>query len=192
MTQEMNLAELQELKEQFALFSRKLDKLAIINDNMLKEVMTRYVSVIEREYKSRFLVSLIGAPVLTVVFLAMGYHWGFILLMDAMAAAEFILDRRCYKVLAPQRLATLNMTDATERTIRYRKLRSLIHRILLIPGIALIVWTVLIACGYRLNLPILTVSLVAMVVAVEIGIYREKKVNRNLDDMLRRIKQLKA
>ena len=53
-------------------------------------------------------------------------------------------------------------------------------------------WTVLIACGYRLNLPILTVSLVAMVVAVEIGIYREKKVNRNLDDMLRRIKQLKA
>ena len=185
MTQEMNLAELQELKEQFALFSRKLDKLAIINDNMLKEAMTRHVSVIEREYKSRFLVSLIGAPVLTVVFLAMGYHWGFILLMDAMAAAEFILDRRCYKVLAPQRLAT-------ERTIRYRKLRSLIHRILLIPGIALIVWTVLIACGYRLNLPVLTVSLVAMVVAVEIGIYREKKVNRNLDDMLRRIKQLKA
>ena len=178
----MNLAELQELKEQFALFSRKLDKLAIINDNMLKEAMTRHVSVIEREYKSRFLVSLIGAPVLTVVFLAMGYHWGFILLMDAMAAAEFILDRRCYKVLAPQRLATLNMTDATERTIRYRKLRSLIHRILLIPGIALIVWTV----------PILTVSLVAMVVAVEIGIYREKKVNRNLDDMLRCIKQLKA
>ena len=31
-----------------------------------------------------------------------------------------------------------------------------------------------------------------MVVAVEIGIYREKKVNRNLDDMLRCIKQLKA
>ena len=31
-----------------------------------------------------------------------------------------------------------------------------------------------------------------MVVAVEVGIYREKKVNRNLDDMLRRIKQLKA
>ena len=191
MTQEMNLAELQELKEQFALFSQKLDKLAIINDNMLKEAMTRHVSVIEREYKSRFLVSLIGAPVLTVVFLAMGYHWGFILLMDAMAAAEFILDRRCYKVLAPQRLATLNMTDAAERAIRYRKLRSLTHRILLIPNIVLTVWTVLIACDYSWNVPILSLCLVVIAVAVEIHVYREKKVNRNLDSLLKHIRELR-
>ena len=138
MTQETHFAELQTLKEQFALLSRKLDKQAIINDSILNEAMTRHVSVIEREYRSRFQIALIGAPVLTVVFLLItGFHWGFILLMDAVAATEFLLDRRCYRALAPQRLMTLNMTDAAERAIRYRKLRSLTHRILLIPNIVL-------------------------------------------------------
>ena len=88
MTQETNFAELQELKEQFALLSRKLDKQALINDNMLKETMTRNVSVIEREYKSRFQVVLITVPVLTIVFLIMEFHWGFILLMDVVALTE--------------------------------------------------------------------------------------------------------
>jgi hypothetical protein len=192
MTQETHFAELQTLKEQFALLSRKLDKQAIINDSILNEAMTRHVSVIEREYRSRFQIALIGAPVLTVVFLLItGFHWGFILLMDAVAATEFLLDRRCYRALAPQRLMTLNMTDAAERAIRYRKLRSLTHRILLIPNIVLTVWTVLIACDYSWNVPILSLCLVVIAVAVEIHVYREKKVNRNLDSLLKHIRELR-
>lgn len=191
MTQETNFAELQELKEQFTLLSRKLDKQALINDNMLKEAMTRNISVIEREYKSRFQVALIVAPVLTVVFLVMGLHWGFILLMDAVALAEFLLDCRCYRALAPQRLMSLNMTDAAERAIRYRKLRSMARRVMLIPNIVLVVWTVLIACHYSWNVPILVLCLVAFVVAIEISIYQEKKVNKHLDSLLKHIEELK-
>lgn len=191
MTQETNFAELQTLKEQFALLSRKLDKQAIINENMIKKAMTQSISVIERKYKSSFQVALIGAPVLTVFFLVMGFHWGFILLMDVIAVAEFLLDKRCYKALAPQQLVTLNMTDAAERAIRYRKLRSLTHRILLIPNIVLIVWTILIACDYSWNVPILSLCLVVIAVAVEIHVYREKKVNRNLDSLLKHIQELR-
>lgn len=191
MTQETNFAELQTLKEQFALLSRKLDKQAIINENMIKKAMTQSISVIERKYKSSFQVALIGAPVLTVFFLVMGFHWGFILLMDVIAVAEFLLDKRCYKALAPQQLVTLNMTDATERAIRYQKLRSLTHRILLIPNIVLIVWTILIACDYSWNVPILSLCLVVIAVAVEIHVYREKKVNRNLDSLLKHIQELR-
>ncbi|HIZ02535.1 MAG TPA: hypothetical protein H9819_09870 [Candidatus Bacteroides merdipullorum] len=191
MTQETNFAELQTLKEQFALLSRKLDKQAIINENMIKKAMAQSISVIERKYKSSFQVALIGAPVLTVFFLVMGFHWGFILLMDVIAVAEFLLDKRCYKALAPQQLVTLNMTDAAERAIRYRKLRSLTHRILLIPNIVLIVWTILIACDYSWNVPILSLCLVVIAVAVEIHVYREKKVNRNLDSLLKHIQELR-
>lgn len=191
MTQETNFAELQTLKEQFALLSRKLDKQAIINENMIKKAMAQSISVIERKYKSSFQVALIGAPVLTVFFLVMGFHWGFILLMDVIAVAEFLLDKRCYKALAPQQLVTLNMTDATERAIRYQKLRSLTHRILLIPNIVLIVWTILIACDYSWNVPILSLCLVVIAVAVEIHVYREKKVNRNLDSLLKHIQELR-
>lgn len=191
MTQETNFAELQTLKEQFVLLSRKLDKQAIINENMIKKAMTQSISVIERKYKSSFQVALIGAPVLTVFFLVMGFHWGFILLMDVIAVAEFLLDKRCYKALAPQQLVTLNMTDAAERAIRYQKLRSLTHRILLIPNIVLIVWTILIACDYSWNVPILSLCLVVIAVAVEIHVYREKKVNRNLDSLLKHIQELR-
>lgn len=192
MTPEVNLAEWQTLKEQFALLSRKLDKQAIINENMLRATMTRNASAIEREYKSRLQTALIGAPVLTVVFLVMGFHWGFILLMDITAASEFLLSRRCYKALAPQQLMTLNMTDAAERAIRYRKLQSLTHRILLAPGIVLTVWAVLIACKYSWNVPVLALCLVVIILAVEISIYREKKVNRHLDSLLKHIEELRA
>lgn len=191
MTQETNFAELQELKEQFALLSRKLDKQALINDNMLKETMTRNVSVIEREYKSRFQVVLITVPVLTIVFLIMEFHWGFILLMDVVALTELLLDWQCYRALAPQRLMSLNMTNAAERVIRYRKLRSLTRRGILIPNIVLTVWAVLIACHYSWNVPILTLCLIVSVVAVEISIYQEKKVNKHLDSLLKHIEELK-
>lgn len=191
MTQETNFAELQELKEQFALLSRKLDKQALINDNMLKETMTRNVSVIEREYKSRFQVVLITVPVLTIVFLIMEFHWGFILLMDVVALTELLLDWQCYRALAPQRLMSLNMTNAAERVIRYRKLRSLTRRVILIPNIVLTVWAVLIACHYSWNVPILTLCLIVSVVAVEISIYQEKKVNKHLDSLLKHIEELK-
>lgn len=192
MTQETNFAEWQMLKEQFALLSRKLDKQAIINENMLREAMTRHVSGIERTYKSRFQVALIAAPVLTVVFLVMGFHWGFILLMDIIAASEFILDRQCYRALAPQSLMSLNMTDAAEKAIRYRKLRSLTHRVLLIPDIILTVWAVLIACHYSWNVPILALCLVVIILAVELSFYQEKKVNKHLDSLLKHIEELKA
>lgn len=191
MTQETNFAELQELKEQFALLSRKLDKQALINDNMLKETMTRNISVIEREYKSRFQVVLITVPVLTIVFLIMEFHWGFILLMDVVALTELLLDWQCYRALAPQRLMSLNMTNAAERVIRYRKLRSLTRRVILIPNIVLTVWAVLIACHYSWNVPILTLCLIVSVVAVEISIYQEKKVNKHLDSLLKHIEELK-
>lgn len=191
MTQETNFAELQELKEQFALLSRKLDKQALINDNMLKETMTRNVSVIEREYKSRFQVVLITVPVLTIVFLIMEFHWGFILLMDVVALTELLLDWQCYRALAPQRLMSLNMTNAAERVIRYWKLRSLTRRVILIPNIVLTVWAVLIACHYSWNVPILTLCLIVSVVAVEISIYQEKKVNKHLDSLLKHIEELK-
>lgn len=191
MTQETNFAELQELKEQFALLSRKLDKQALINDNMLKETMTRNVSVIEREYKSRFQVVLITVPVLTIVFLIMEFHWGFILLMDVVALTELLLDWQCYRALAPQRLMSLNMTNAAERVIHYRKLRSLTRRVILIPNIVLTVWAVLIACHYSWNVPILTLCLIVSVVAVEISIYQEKKVNKHLDSLLKHIEELK-
>ena len=121
----------------------------------------------------------------------MEFHWGFILLMDVVALTELLLDWQCYRALAPQRLMSLNMTNAAERVIRYRKLRSLTRRVILIPNIVLTVWAVLIACHYSWNVPILTLCLIVSVVAVEISIYQEKKVNKHLDSLLKHIEELK-
>ena len=91
MTQQIiDSAELQELKAQFTLLDHKLDKQRIINEEILKDSMTRKLSRVEQWYQSRFRTSAIAAPIAGIVFLTQfidkGFHyWGFCLLIIAMA-----------------------------------------------------------------------------------------------------------
>ena len=71
MSQEVNFTELQILKEQFSVFSQKLEKQAIINEDMLKKAMTRKLSFVERDYRKIMLICLVAVPILTMQFILM-------------------------------------------------------------------------------------------------------------------------
>ena len=181
MSQEVNFTELQILKEQFSVFSQKLEKQAIINEDMLKKAMTRKLSFVERDYRKIMLICLIAVPILTMQFILMDFHWGFILLMDCIALAEFYLNKRCYQVLIPRQLLGLSMTEATERVTRYKQLRLQAHKILAIPTV-----------GYSWNLPIIAMIVCVLAVGLSLQLNAEKEIRKKLNDVLKHIKELNS
>ena len=197
MTQQIiDSAELQELKAQFTLLDHKLDKQRIINEEILKDSMTRKLSRVEQWYQSRFRTSAIAAPIAGIVFLTQfidkGFHyWGFCLLIIATGILEVILNKRAYKALDAANLPSMSMTEATEHVARHKHLRKVANSILALPLIVLIVWTILIASDFAWNLTVIAITVLAMGVTVGLGITQQRANKKRLDEVLRQIERLR-
>ena len=189
--QKLDFAELRELKNQFNLLDMKLEKQRIINEEMIQESMKEKLSGIEKSYHYRFRTCTIAAPIISIVFFAMGYHWGFCLLIISTAMLELVLDRKSYRSLNPKELPNLSLTQATENIIKHKKNWGMRNRILLLPTIVLIVWTILIASNYSWNLEIITLTTFMMVVSISWGITQMKKNQKKLESVLEQIKKLR-
>ena len=197
MTHEMDLSELQELRKQFNLIDEKLDKQRIINEEILRESMKSKLSRVELWYRNRFRTSAIAAPIIGIVFLTQfadkGFHyWGFCLLIIATGILEVILNNRAYKALSIGNLPSMSMTEATEHIARHKQLRMMANRILAIPLIALIVWTILIASDFAWNLQVIAITVFAMGIAFVLGITQQRANKKRLDEVLNQIKTLRG
>ncbi len=193
----MDLTELQELRKQFNLIDEKLDRQRIINEEILRESMKSKLSRVELWYQNRFRTSVIAAPIIGIVFLTQfadkGFHyWGFCLLIIATGILEVILNNRAYKALSIGNLPSMSMTEATEHIARHKQLRMMANRILAIPLIALIVWTILIASDFAWNLPVIGITVFAMGVAFALGVTQQRANKKRLDDVLNQIKSLRG
>ena len=193
----LDLKELQELKEQFKLMDAKLDKQRIINEKMLKKSMKENLSHIERWYQYRLRVCSISAPLVSFIFLLKYYdqgiaYWGFCIMIMAVALLELYLDRKSYHALDINNLPNLSMAQATENVIRHKKHRSMSNWTLLIPGIALVAWTILLASDFTWNLNIIAITTFTLGISILWGIYQSKKNNKRLDDVLEQIESLKG
>ena len=158
--QNLDFAELQELKNQFSLLNEKLEKQRIINEEMIQESMKEKLSYIEKWYRDRLIVCLVAAPIASIFFygkyITEGFgHWGFSLMILVIGLLEFFLDRQSYKALDVKNLSNMNMTQATENIIKHKQLRNMTNKISILPFIILTIWTILIASGYTWNLPII-------------------------------------
>ena len=192
-----DLNELQELKEQFKLMDAKLEKQRIINEMMLKKSMKENLSHIERWYQYRLRVCSISAPLVSFIFLLKYYdqgiaYWGFCIMIMAVALLELYLDRRSYHALDISNLPNLSMTQATENVIRHKKYRTITNWILLIPGTALVAWTILVASNFTWNLHIIAITIFTMGISILWGIYQSKKNAKRLDEVLEQIESMKG
>jgi hypothetical protein len=193
----MDLTELQELRKQFDLIDEKLDKQRIINEEILRESMTSKLSHVEKWYQNRFRTSAIAAPIVGIVFLTQfadkGFHyWGFCLLIIATGILEVILNNRAYKALDIGNLPSMSMTEATEHIARHKQLRMVANRILTLPLIALIVWTILTASDFAWNLQVIAITVFAMGFTVALGITQQRANKKRLDEVLNQIKTLRG
>ena len=194
--QNLDFAELQELKEQFSLLDMKLEKQRIINEEMIQESMKEKLSYIERWYRNRFYTCVVAAPIVSIIFIVRNitegvgdWTFGFIILLVALV--ELYFDRKAYRVLDIKNLPNLNMTQATENVIKHKQLRSLANKVLLLPFIVVIVWTILVAGGYTWNLKIISVTVFMMGLSFSYGFQQMKKNQKRLESVLEQIKKLR-
>ena len=107
------------------------------------------------------------------------------------ALVELYFDRKAYRVLDIKNLPNLNMTQATENVIKHKQLRSLANKVLLLPFIVVIVWTILVAGGYTWNLKIISVTVFMMGLSFSYGFQQMKKNQKRLESVLEQIKKLR-
>ena len=193
--QNLDFAELQELKEQFSLLDMKLEKQRIINEEMIQESMKEKLSYIEKWYRNRFYTCVVAAPIVSIIFIIRNItegvgDWTFGFMILLVALVELYFDRKAYRVLDIKNLPNLNMTQATENVIKHKQLRSLANKVLLLPFIVVIVWTILVAGGYTWNLKIISVTVFIMVLSFSSGFQQIKKNQKRLESVLEQIKKL--
>lgn len=197
MNQQMiDMADFQELKSQFGLLNKKLEHQRIVTDELLQGSMKAKMNSVERWYKQRMLLSGVAAPVVAVVFLARNYDmgfasWGFGLLVLLVGLLELILTLSEYRTLDMTHLPTKSMTEATERVCCYRKMIARNQFILAVPLVVIVVWTVLYASRFTLNLPIIVLTSALIAVSLIWGFKLQKRRCQQIDEVLRQIDRLR-
>ena len=194
--QNLDFEELQELKNQFSLLNEKLEKQRIINEEMIQKSMKEKLSYIERWYRNRFYTCVVAAPIVSIIFIVRNItegvgDWTFGFMILLVALVELYFDRKAYRVLDIKNLPNLNMTQATENVIKHKQLRSLANKVLLLPFIVVIVWTILVAGGYTWNLKIISVTVFMMGLSFSYGFQQMKKNQKRLESVLEQIKKLR-
>ena len=186
----------EELKHQYSLLNEKLEKQRIINEEMIQESMKEKLSYIEKWYRNQFQKNTIAAPIVGIVFMILylnnGFgHWGFSALILSICILQYFLYKRCYHALDIKNLPYLNMTQATEKIIKHKQLHDMANKILILPGIVLIVWTILIASGYTWNLKVIAITVFMIGVSISWGLSEMKKNQKRLEAVLEQIKKLR-
>ena len=184
------------MKHQFGLLNEKLEKQRIVNEEIIKESMKEKLSYIEKWYQYRLRVCGIAGPMVSFIFMARyineGFgHWGFCVLILALSLVELYLDRKSYRALDIQNLPNLSMTQATENVAKHKQFRSMTNKVLALPVIVLIVWTILIASNYTWNLPVIAITVFMMGISISWGLSQMKKNQKRLEAVLEQIKKLR-
>ena len=185
------LMELEALKEQFGYINEKLDKQSLINEKIISGTIRTKINRTEQWYKQRFLIYAL-CPVGVVSFINMGFHWGFIALFVAICVAQFLLDRKCYKILNPKELAILPVSKASENVAQHGYWRAIADKAMILPLIILAGWTVMIAAGYTLNLPIISITAFVIALGIIWGVKQQKTNMKKLDEAMEAIRDLKG
>lgn len=194
---EYEFKELEELKKQFDLLDSKLEKQRIVSEDIVNGAIKGKLSHIEKWYKNRFTTSIISAPIISVVLFVMYLdkgieYWGFSLFVLAVGLIEYMLNRRCYNALDIDKLPSMSMTDAQERIINHKRLRSRIEKIMILPYIALIAWTILVASNFGLSVEVFAITTFAMGLSMIWGYSQQKANRKRLDGVLQHIRTLRG
>lgn len=194
---EYEFKELEELKKQFDLLDSKLEKQRIVSEDIVNGAIKEKLSHIEKWYKNRFTTSIISAPIISVVLFVMYLdkgieYWGFSLFVLAVGLIEYMLNRRCYNALDIDKLPSMSMTDAQERIINHKRLRSRTEKIMILPYIALIAWTILVASNFGLSVEVFAITTFAMGLSMIWGYSQQKANRKRLDGILQHIRTLRG
>lgn len=193
MEKTMNFAELQELREQFKILNDKLEKQAIINDNLIQESIRNKLSYVDKQYRYRFISNILVVPVLMLfATIETRISIEFILFIGVFALLGLILDFLCYRKLLHPQKTMMDVVSTVENVTKFRKLRNITNRVMWILGAIAFVWAIGIISNFELDEVRLVTGSFWIIVTIYIEVRRNKKLNITLDEVLNKIKELRS
>ncbi|MBQ7941537.1 MAG: hypothetical protein IJ328_03895 [Muribaculaceae bacterium] len=191
MAQALDMVELQELKTQFNLINEKLEKQLIINENLIKESMSKNISYIEKYYKRYLLCYMVITPTIIAYMLLIGVHWGLFVFVLLALLVEFMLYYNGYRTLNPKTLMVKSYIDALECVSVFKKRFEMITRIMFIPAVLIVVLLVSHISGYTWDIGRIIFYSLFVLAAWIFEFVRKRKMFAGLDEVLKQIKELR-
>lgn len=189
----MDFVELQELREQFNLINDKLEKQAIINDNLIGESIKNKMSYFDKLYTFRFIANIIVTPFMYLSSkLDPRIPIEFVLFIGVFAVVSMIFDIKCYRTLSPKNVVLIDMVTAMGNIARFRKLRNVLRRIVWVLTTIMLVWLVGIFSEYQWTWSYIVMGIMWIGASVFTEMKNNKKVNTTLDEALDIINKLKS
>lgn len=191
MEQLKDMEELQKLKEQFNLIEEKLEKQQIINENLIKESMRRKISYVERFHKIYLMIAILTIPFFFAVML-LYKAWAIIAFALISLVVEIILHYKAFRTLCPKELLDINLINAIERVSRFKKQYKIMTWIMLIPSLIIFVMVIGVLTNYTFDVGHIIYYGLFVATAMIWEFTRTRKLFKNLDEVLRQIKELRS
>lgn len=191
MEQLKDMEELQELKEQFNLIEEKLVKQQIINENLIKESMKKKISYVERFHKMYFIVAILTIPLFFAEML-LNKAWAIIAFAFTSLLVEIMLHYKAFRTLSPKELLDMRLVDAMERVSRFKKRYKIMTWIMLIPALIISVMVIGVLTNYTFDVGHVIYYGLFVATAMIWEFTRTRKLFKNLDEVLRQIKELRS
>ncbi len=192
MEKTMDFAELEELKAQFDILNEKLEKQTIINETLIKESMKQKLSYVDRTARMYRNASLITIPILFALLLLYKAPLALSIFITVALILEQIFYRRLFRKLDTKTLMSLGHIDAVERVSIFRKNFRKINSLMLIPSITLFILFLGLVTDYKFNIGTVILYSVSISITLTYEILRQRKMFKNLDAVLKQIKDLRC
>ena len=113
---------LEEMKEQLALLHHKLESERIVNDRLIRRVISRNAGRINRDGLFIIIVAALGIPYCAAVFYWMGISWTFTLVTALFFIIAIVYTRYNLGGVRTEHLAACTLAEVTQRVARMKML----------------------------------------------------------------------
>jgi hypothetical protein len=113
--------ELEQMKEQLSVLKGKLDKEAIVNDRLMRNIMNQKVKSIKRHGRTFIILTIIFIPYCTWAFMHMHMSVWFTAVTDIFMLIALIYDYFAYKDIKSNELMEGDLIDVKRKMINFKR-----------------------------------------------------------------------
>ena len=113
---------LEEMKEQLTLLHHKLENERIVNDRLIRRVISRNAGRINRDGLFITLVAALGIPYCIAIFWWMGISWAFTIVTSLFFIIAIVYTRYNLNMVRTEHLAACTLAEVTQRIVRMKRL----------------------------------------------------------------------
>ena len=197
MNEYIDSRELQQMKEQLAILTQKLDKETIVNERLMRRAMKEKAGYIRRLAIIESIIITLSIPYfIWIIPNAQGMSVGFCGFTCLFLILALVYNYYIHRNFCPQDFTQGNLLDARKKTLRLKQLYANWLKFISIPFLFVWIGWLMYEMSFRYHgetLQAMMAGVIAgMVIGGIIGIKQYNKVQRTADEILEQIEEMQC